>query len=167
MKTVAVQSLSADAFQPFGSFANMIDPKNFGFGEPPVQFVRDIIQATFGGPTAVSFSVCRVEARPMVIDAAEYHNRCCEAIMPLDNDVLIHVAPGTSPAAPPPVDLFQVFRVPQGTLVVLRPGVWHLAPYTVNDKPANVLVVLPERTYANDCVFVPFPEGQSLEIVGY
>ena len=58
----------------------------------------------------------------------------------------------------------QVFRVPMGTMVVLRPGVWHHAPFTVDDDPANVLIVLPERTYANDCLVVELGEdGVSIE----
>jgi ureidoglycolate lyase len=165
MNTVSVQPLTAEAFQPFGSFANVLNPGAERFGKPPVEFYRDIIQQDVGAETA-SFSICRVEARPLVIAAAEYHNRCCEGILPIDNDVLIHVGPATPPSAPLPVDRLKVFRVPRGTLVVLRPGVWHLAPYTTNDEPANVLVVLPERTYANDCVVSRLDESQHLEIVG-
>jgi ureidoglycolate lyase len=80
--------------------------------------------------------------------------------------VLIHVAPPTSPRAGLPVDQIQVFRVPQGTAVSLRPGVWHGAPYAVGDRAANVLIVLPVRTYANDCVVVLHEEEDKVEIVG-
>jgi ureidoglycolate lyase len=92
-----------------------------------------------------------VEPRQPVVNGGEYHNLTCEGILPLDNDVLIHVAPASHPATPFPKDQIEVFRVPQGTMVVLRPGVWHGAPFTATDRPANVLVVLAERTYATDC----------------
>ena len=47
-----------------------------------------------------------------------------------------------------------VFYVPRGTFVALRPGVWHHAPFVVNNPVVHVLIVLPERTYANDCTVV-------------
>jgi ureidoglycolate lyase len=83
----------------------------------------------------------------------------------LDNDILIHVGPPTSPRMGLPLDEIQVFRVPRGTAVSLRPGVWHGAPYTVDDRPANVLIVLPERTYANDCEVVLHEPEDRIEIV--
>jgi ureidoglycolate lyase len=166
MKTVKVQDLEAVAFQTFGTFANMINPTAYGFGKPPVQFFRDIIQQQIGEATTMSYSICRVEPRQNVLAGGEYHNRCCEGILPIDNDVLIHVGPGTNPRFGIPTEQFQVFRVPMGTMVILRPGVWHGAPFSANDKPANVLVALPERTYANDCENVRVEEDEKkVEIV--
>jgi ureidoglycolate lyase len=124
------------------------------------------VQQDLGGSDVISYSNCRVEARPFVIAMAEYHNRTCEGILPLDNDIYIHVGPATPEKAPLPLDRFQVYRVPKGTMVILRPGVWHHAPFTVDENPANVLIVLPERTYANDCVNVRLDEADHMEIVG-
>ena len=101
-----------------------------------------------------------------MIAFSEYHTSCGEGILPLDNDILIHVGPPTSARVGLPVDKIQVFRVPQGTAVALRPGVWPGAPFTVNDQPANVLVVLPERTYANDCAVVLHEPEDKIQIVG-
>ncbi len=154
MKTVQVRQLSTDGFMPFGFYANMIDPKAEKLGAAPVEFFRDMVQQDLGNATKVSFSICRVEKREPVIDVTEYHSSVGEGILPLDNDILIHVAPATPPGTLPPPKDFAVFYVPQGTMVVLRPGVWHHAPFTVNDDPANTLIVLPERTYANDCQVV-------------
>jgi ureidoglycolate lyase len=153
MHTVQVDALSTDRFLPFGFYANLIDPHAEKIGAAPVEFFRDMIQQDLGGMSIASFSICRVEKRDLVIDIAEYHTLAGEGILPLDNDVLIHVGPAT-PDPEVPLDKIRVFRVPRGTMVVLRPGVWHHAPFTVNDDPANVLIVLPERTYANDCQVV-------------
>ncbi|HEY66300.1 MAG TPA: DUF4867 family protein [Caldilineae bacterium] len=150
MRTVKVSELSLESFSPFGFYANLINPDQEKIGAPPIEFFRDMIQQDLGGAPVVSFSVCRVEPRDLVIDVTEYHTATGEGILPLDNDVLIHVGPATPPDEIP-LDKIKVFRVPQGTMVVLRPGVWHHAPFTINDAPANVLIVLPERTYANDC----------------
>jgi ureidoglycolate lyase len=40
------------------------------------------------------------------------------------------------------------------------------APFTVGDDPANVLIVLPERTYANDCVVVELDPDDQIQVVG-
>jgi len=67
--------------------------------------------------------------------------------MPLDGDILMHVAPATPPQAVP-LDKIEVFRVPKGTLVVLRPGVWHCAPFAEKNDFVNCMVVLPEEPIA-------------------
>ena len=41
-------------------------------------------------------------------------------------------------------------------MVVIRRGVWHHAPFSANDTPVNTMIVLPERTYNNDCIVVEF-----------
>ena len=160
MRTVQAKELSTDAFLPFGFYASMIDPESQKIGAVPVEFYRDMVQQDLGGASIASFSTCRVEPREMVIDVTEYHSAAGEGILPLDNDVLIHVAPASPPGADVPLEEIEVFRIPRGTMVVLRPGVWHHAPLTTNGAPANVLIVLPERTYANDCEVVELGEDK-------
>ncbi len=164
MNTIQVEQLSLEAFWPFGFYANCINPRAEKNGAPPIEFFRDMIQLNLGGASLASFSVCRVEPREPVIEMCEHHSACGEGILPLDNDILIHVAPATGPQAAFPLERLKVFRVPQGTLVILRPGVWHHAPFALNDRPANVLIVLPERTYANDCTRVKLAEADRIKI---
>ena len=66
------------------------------------------------------------------MDVSEYHDTCCEVVLPLDGDVLMHVAPAV-PEKEFPFDQAEVFLVPRGTLCCLRPGVWHHAPYALRD----------------------------------
>jgi ureidoglycolate lyase len=164
MRTVKIEDLSVEAFLPFGFYARHLNPSTEKIGAPPVEFFRDMVQQELGNATRVSFSTCRVEKRAPKIDVTEYHSRTGEAILPLDRDVLIHVGPATEGKVEVPLDKLRVFRVPRGTLVVLRPGVWHHAPFTVDGEAANVLIVLPERTYANDCVVVELTEADQLVI---
>lgn len=58
----------------------------------------------------------------------------------------------------------EFFRVPKGTIVSLRPGIWHHAPFAYNSEHVNVIIVLPERTYANDCTVYEIPEERRIEI---
>lgn len=164
MREVRVRELAVEAFLPYGRYANLIAPRGERIGAPPIEFYRDMVQQCLGGETAASFSVCRIEKRDLVIDVTEYHTRTAEGILPIDNDVLIHVAPATPCDGTVPVDKIAVFRVPRGTMVVLRPGVWHHAPFAVDGRPANVLIVLPERTYANDCKVFELKEEERIRI---
>ena len=164
MITIKAEALSVDAFLPFGFYANMIDPDAQKFGSPPIEFFRDMIQQELGGESSVSFSTCRVEKREPIIDVSEYHSKTAEGLMPLDNDVLIHVGPAVPGGAPVPLDEMRVFVVPNGTFVVLNRGVWHHAPFAYNSDSANVLVVLPERSYANDCTVMESSEADYIKI---
>ena len=164
MRTAKIEGLSVDKFLPFGFYAHHLDPDAEKIGAAPIEFFRDMARQNLGNATIASYSTCRVEKRDLVIDVTEYHSMTGEAILPLDNDILIHVGPATPSGSGVPLDKIRVFRVPKGTLVVLHPGVWHHAPFTVNNDPANVLIVLPERTYANDCTVVNLAEADRIRI---
>lgn len=164
MRTTKVKELTLEAFQPYGSYAHFIDPTGEKLGAPPVEFFRDMLLQDLGPRGVAAFSTCRVEKREPFIDITEYHTHTAEGMLPLDNDVLIHVAPATPADGRVPLDKIVVFRVPRGTMVVIRPGVWHHAPFTVDDAPANVLIVLPERIYANECAVFPLAEDDRIRI---
>ena len=59
----------------------------------------------------------------------------------------------------------EAFLVPKGTFVKLNIGVWHLAALPVHKKAAKVLIVLPERTYATDCIVEQYDEKDQMELV--
>jgi ureidoglycolate lyase len=163
MRKVKTRELSLEAFAPYGAFADMLDPEAAHFGDEPIQFYRDMVQLDLGGKGVASFSICRVKDRPLVVDVTEFHSSCGEGILPLDSDVLIHVG-AASPNGEVPLDDLEVFRVPRGTMVALRPGVWHHAPFAHKSQKANVLIVLPERTYANDCTVYEIEKRKRTEI---
>lgn len=152
-----VQELSLEAFQEFGTFAPLTPPtatplvKNDG----PIAFWPDCGNVLMLGPNGnneVAVGICQVQWRPLAIDVVEYHTACGEGILPLDGDIYVHVARPTG-GSDAPVDGLEVFRVPQGTMVMLKPGVWHHAPFAVQQgTTVNTVIMLPQRTYANDCI---------------
>lgn len=162
-RTVRVKELSLEAFAPYGAYANMLNPSAAKIGQEPIEFFRDMLPLELGTAHYASFSICRVLKREPVIDVTEYHTACGELCMALDGDMLIHVGPAT-PNGQVPLDRFEVFRVPKGTGVVIRPGVWHHAPFVINTDVVNCLIVLPERTYANDCEVFEIPEADRIGI---
>jgi len=163
MRTVAVQPLSLETFAKYGSYAAMIDPSGPRIGAEPIEFYRDMVQSQLGVSPVASFGVCRVVQRPFVLDVSEYHDTCCEILLPLDGDVAMHVAPAV-PQREFPFDQVEVFFVPRGTICCLRPGVWHHAPFALHTRVVNCLVALPERTYMNDCKVYEFPPDRRIAI---
>ena len=163
MRKEKVKELTLETFARYGSFANMVNPQAEKLGTEPIEFYRDMAQLDLGCRTIASFSTCRVCKRPPIVDVTEFHNGTGEGILPLDADILIHVGPAT-PVGEVPLDRIEIFRVPKGTFVSLNPGVWHHAPFAHNADVANVLIVLPERTYAIDCHVTEIPEKDHVEI---
>lgn len=165
MKEIAYKKLSLEGFAVFGTYANMINPSAPKLGAEPIEFYRDMVQSQLGPVPVASYGVCRVVKRPFVVDVSEYHDTCCEIALPLDGDVLMHVAPA-GPEKEFPFGEAAVFLVPKGTICCLRPGVWHHAPYAFGASVVNCLIALPERTYMNDCKVFPFPQDRHMKIVG-
>jgi ureidoglycolate lyase len=163
MKKISIQKLTVENFKIYGSFSNLINPKSPRLGPEPIEFYRDIEQLNIGQSNVASFSVCRVSKRPLIIQKLEFHNYTSEGLLPLDGDVLIHVALA-SRNGEVPVDKIEVFLIPKGTFVTIRPGVWHHAPFAYGCDYVNAMVVLPERTYAKDCFVSIIPEADQLEI---
>lgn len=163
MRKIAIKEMTVENFKVYGSFSTMINPATPRLGPEPIEFYRDMEQLSLGQANIASFSVTRVAKRPFEIAKLEFHNNSGEGILPLDGDVLIHVALATRNGEVP-LDRIEVFRVPKGTLVILQPGVWHHAPFSQFSDHVNVLVVLPERTYAKDCIVYVIPEEDQLAI---
>jgi ureidoglycolate lyase len=165
MREVTVQELTPESFAKYGEYADMLKPEREKIGEAPIEFFRDMVPLNLATTRTASFSICKVGWREPVVDVTEYHSVCEEGNVPLDRDVLMHFAPAT-PNDVIPWDRIEVFRIPRGTFVTTRPGVWHHAPFLADraDGAAHVLVVLPERTYANDCYVEELPEEQRTRI---
>lgn len=158
MRTIKAQKLTAEAFSKYGAFYNLVEPAGNALGS----FFNDKVALPVSGNVPVTFSSLVTEkADKMIINSAEYHNYTGEGILPLDGDVVIHVAPPTKDPVP---ELTEAFVVPKGTVVKLNTGVWHLGPMPVEEDVVHVLIVLPERVYANDCYVVDYPEEDWIEI---
>jgi ureidoglycolate lyase len=160
MKEVKIKELTVEDFKPYGSYANMTKPTGHKMGG----FHPDMAIMSLGKANEAAFSVTQVLKKEKIIDAIECHDHTGEGILPLDGDVLVHVAPA-SRKDQVLLDQIEVFRVPKGTLLTLRPGVWHCAPFAQNNDVVNVLVILPERTYVNDIYFYRIPADEQIHIV--
>ncbi len=162
MKRIKVQPLSRDAFTQFGEFYDMVNPDGYALCGAIHKFYPDRMTTTCGGRLAFSPLVVR-KPESMVITQQEYHTSTEELLLPLDDDMIIHVAPAS--AGKVVTEHAQAFLVPKNTLVKLKAAIWHLAPLPANNEQVTVLVILPECTYANDCPVVDLGADEQFEIV--
>jgi ureidoglycolate lyase len=158
MRKIKAKALSIEAFAPYGSYYDMINPKGSYFGT----FYNDkvILPVSVNIPIAFSTLLAK-KADKMVVSVVEYHNTTGEGILPLDGDVVIHVAPASKEPVP---EQTEAFIVPKGTLVKLNTGVWHKAPMALTQEIVHIMVALPERVYKNDCTVIEYAEEDYIEI---
>lgn len=156
MAKLKVKRLTLEGFLPYGTFASLTPPAAKPLvHNDPIKFWPDCGGVLNAGMTSVNnlaFGICQVGWRELSIDVVEFHNLASEVILPIDGDICLHlVAPTTSDYAPN-ADDFEVFFVPKGTIIILKPGVWHHAPYvTYPEAIVNTMITLPQRTYKIDC----------------
>lgn len=156
-----IEELTADGFHKLGEFSDLLTASDVYTGEKTKEgFFPDLIRLTNNGKDT-SISITKVCGECDVIKTAEYHSACCEGILPLDGDVYIYAAPAFWYLK---LEETRLFRVPQGTFVKLKPGVIHGAPISATGGEVNVMIMLPERTYSNDCQFLQLEESQFMEI---
>ena len=163
MRTIKAVPITNENFRPYGSFASMLDPKGHCFPGDNT-FYPDQVALNVQGGKPITFSPLTVKKPDrMIVKEAEYHNYTGEGVLVLDDDAIIHVAPPSNHVIVP--EMTEAFIVPKGTLVQLNTGVWHLAALPVHNDLLHVMIILPERVYANDCTVCQYPEDRQVEIV--
>ena len=162
MRTIKAIPISNENFAPYGQFYTMDAPKGHALCGELHQFFPDRLNAD--SDHRVGYSPILVnKPEKMVITQQEYHTTTWEMIMPLNDDMILHVAPAS--AGTPVTDQAQAFIVPKHTLVKMNAAIWHLAPLPAKEKQLSAMIILPECTYANDCTVVDLTPEQQFEIV--
>lgn len=158
MRQIQAKPITEENFREFGSFTDLMNPKGYSLGD----FYQDRLKMHSSGSMQMAFSPLLIhKPEKKIVKTAEYHNYTQEGILCLDDDVVMHVAPAGKEPVP---ELTEAFLVPKGTMVVLNTAVWHLSAIPLNLETAHVLIALPERTYANDCIVYDYPEEKWVEI---
>ena len=162
MRQIKAIPLSLEEFAPFGQFYAIDDPKGYALCGELHQFFPD--RLTADSQHRVGYSPILVKKpEKMIITQQEYHTTTWEMIMPLDDDMILHVAPAS--AGVPVTEQAQAFIVPKHTLVKMNAAIWHLAPLPASKEQLTAMIILPECTYANDCTVVALTAEQQFEIV--
>lgn len=162
MKTIHAVPITREEFAPFGQFYTMDQPDGYPLCGAIHQFYPDRMTGDASHRLGFSPLVVKKPER-MVITQQEYHLQSWEMILPLDDDIVLHVAPAS--AGKPVPEHVKAFIVPKHTLVKLNTAIWHLAPLPANNEQVTVMIVLPEATYINDCIVVDLNDDEQFEIV--
>lgn len=162
MKQVKVQPLTRDAFAPFGEYYDMGNPDGYALAGEIHKFFPDRLTTACQGRLAFSPLVVERPER-MIITQQEYHVTAEELILPLDDDMILHVTPASGRTVA--TDHTKAFFVPRHTLVKLKAAIWHLAPLPATQEKLTALIILPECTYAIDCPVVDLSVDEQFEIV--
>ena len=162
METIIAKKLTLESYHPYGEFANLVQPEGQYIGDYPARFFRDMV-SVYTGNAVTSFSIVHTDRQEMVPTEAEQHASATEVLLPLEDDIVIFVAPATDKRYP--YGQTEAFIVPKGTLITIKPGVWHKAPYPVNRDKAATLVILPEREYALDCYVMAIDSERNFRII--
>ena len=162
MRTVKLEKITKEAFAPFGEYYTMTEPEGYPLCGEIHKFFPDRLTVHTGGANMAFSPLLVKKPEKMIINAVEYHTTTAEVLIPMNDDMILHVAP---PSAGKPVpEHTKAFLVPKNTVVKMRACVWHLAPLPANAPELVCTVVLPEATYMNDCTVVELSEGEQFII---
>ncbi len=161
MKTIKVQNLTKEDFSPFGSYYDMANPDGYALRGELHAFFPDRLLAYHDGQVAFSPILVK-KPDVMKVTQIEYHTTTSEIIMPLNDDMILHVAPPS--AGKPLPEYTKAFLVPKNTIIKMNACVWHLAPLPANADELTAMIVLPECTYMNDCIVVDLKENEQFII---
>lgn len=161
MRKIKAQPLTKEAFSPFGDYYKMDAPEGYALRGELHSFYPDRLTCCHLGNVAFSpITVKRPEI--MKITQVEYHTTTSEVIMPLNDDMILHVAPAS--AGKPVPEYTKAFLVPKNTLIKMNACIWHLAPLPANADKLIAMIVLPECTYMNDCTVVDLKDDEQFII---
>lgn len=162
VRKIEANELSLEDFRYYGTYNNMLEAGNLRVGEERSnEFYPDLVLLNLPTSLPIAGSVARVSKCERIIRFAEFHNFTGEGILPLDGDCIIYVGKAGRNID---VNGLKAFRIPQGTFVSLHPGTVHGCQFTYNTDVVHVLIVLPQRTYKNDCEFVRIPDEDQILI---
>ncbi len=162
MRKIKAEAITHENFAPFGQFYTMDKPEGYALCGELHSFYPDRLTADSGH--RVGYSPITVKKpEKMIITQQEYHTTTWEMILPLNDDMVLHVAPAS--AGTPVTEHAKAFIVPKNTIVKMNAAIWHLAPLPANEKELHAIIILPECTYANDCTVVDLKAEEQFEII--
>ena len=162
MRQIPVEPITNEAFAPCGQFYIMDKPQGYALCGELHQFFPDRVNADSNHRVGYSPILVK-KPEKMIITQQEYHTTTWEMILPMNDDMILHVAPAS--AGTPVTEQAKAFLVPKHTLVKMNAAIWHLAPLPANVDELAAMIILPECTYANDCTVVDLTPDQQFEIV--
>lgn len=143
MKTIKVQKLTPEAFEPFGKILT-IEGRQAGGNPLTHQWYPQVTVLDH----ATSVNLMKVIPHEFVLKDFEKHHNTEENLLPIDGDLIV----GLAPAGELTADGVQAFYIPCGCGISLKPHVWHAVPFAVG-KEVMSTVIFKNNTSNEDIYF--------------
>jgi len=135
----------------FGKFGTFLDPYNCGtpIVEGDITYYPDRLPLNFASSTLITVSVVVMKKRAFVEQNMEYHERTEEVQGGYNADTVFFVGP---PRKEPELSKFEAFILPKNNWYRTKRGVWHWAPFPIEEDNVLGWCLLPPYTYTNDSI---------------
>lgn len=161
MKKIKLEKLTYENFSPFGCYYDMLNPEGSAETGDFHAYYPDRLPVCFDKEVAFSPLVVK-KLDVLKIARIEYHKDTPEIILPITDDMIIHVSLPSKEI--PTAEQTKAFLVPKNTMVKLNPFVWHYAPLPANLESATAIIGLPTLTSKNNCFLVNLNEDEQFII---
>jgi ureidoglycolate hydrolase len=149
--TVEAQPLTAEAWSPFGWLP--VPDTDRRDAEHRLAFEWADAHLNF-----IAHSPDEIERVPegFVVDRMFRHDSHTQALMPLDGEAVMVVAPASTDfSSPGHVEALRAFRLHPLDVLVLHQGTWHWGPFPTGPAPLRLLNVQGRRYLEDNASAVP------------
>ena len=112
MIRIKAEKLTPEAFAPFGTYTNVMNPEGYHIGGEFHDFYRDQAKFYSDSLLPVGLSPLTVRNHGYVVEGVEWHNHTCEGMMPVNDDAVMHVSLASGDYD---VSQTRAFIIPKGT----------------------------------------------------
>jgi hypothetical protein len=155
-----VVDLSRESLEGIG---RMLTPEKWSFPERGKDYSYADTDQDLGLPSPCSAGVLESVPRPMVLGRMERHLRTKEALIALEGEAVLCVAPPQESAKG---GLFgtTALRIRAGQAIILHTGAWHWIPFPIGESSARFLVVFRSGTGKDDLYYHDFTQGIPVQL---
>ena len=144
-----VVDLSMESLKGIG---HLLTPEQWDVPGKGMEYTYTDIDADLGLPPPCSAGVLESVPRPMVLGRMERHLRTREALIALDGEAVLCVAPPQE-SANGELSGITTVRICAGQALILETGAWHWIPFPVGDSTARFLVIFRSGTGKDDLYY--------------
>jgi ureidoglycolate lyase len=146
-------------FRPYGTVVCIPEDREPTASSDVIDYWSGLACLPAGEPIEVG--IATVWSRTEGFREMERHLQTPELLVPLDNGMVIPIAPAGD--VPDPANL-RAFVIRPDTAVLLDPGVWHWVPYPLGNS-TSFLVIFRRDTGKNDLEVKPLAGGVCAEVL--
>ena len=146
---LTVVAASTGALKGIG---HMLTPERWDVPEKGSEYTYADIDLDLGLVPPCSAGALESVPRPMILTRMERHLRTREALVALEGDAVVCVAPPQESMNSGLTGITAV-RIHAGQALILETGAWHWIPFPVSDRTARFLVIFHSGTGRDDLYY--------------